>query len=135
MRYLLDTSIVSELRLVSPNPGVADWWATVDQQNLHLSVITFGEVRKGIERIRPRDEITAGDLDLWLEGLERAFSSRIEAVDVEIAQAWGRLRAARRVPGIDTLLAATALVRGWTLVTRNVRDVEQTGCLLLNPFT
>ena len=135
MKYLLDTNVVSEFRLSSPNPGVVAWWAGVDQDSLYLSVITLGEIRKGIERKRARDPELASALDVFLDGLTHAFARRIEMVDVEIADIWGRLRAAPGTPPIDGLLAATALARGWTFVTRNVRDVEQTGCLVLNPFT
>jgi predicted nucleic acid-binding protein len=73
--------------------------------------------------------------ELFLEGLRHSFGPRVVPVDSDIAPLWGQLRAATRTPAIDTLFAATAIVHGWTLVTRNVRDVEQTGCAVLNPYT
>jgi len=134
VRYLVDTNVISELRRPTPNPGVASWLLTVPDDRVHLSVVTVGEIRKGIERLRPLEPSSAASLELWANATVTAFGKNVEHVDADIADRWGQLLASRDQYPIESLLAATALVRGWTLVTRNVRQVEQTGCLLLNPF-
>ena len=135
MSHLLDTNVVSELLRPAPNPGVVAWWSALAPDDAHLSVVTLGEIAKGIELIRPRDSDRAGALELWLDGLTHAFSGRIVTIDVRIARLWGRLEAQHRIATSDALLASTAISRGWTLVTRNVRDFASTGCQLLDPFT
>jgi len=136
MPYLLDTNLVSELRKPHPNVGVLAWFDSIRRpDDLYLSTVTVGEIRRGIERLRPRDPVQAAALESWLTGLLGAHATRAIAVDLEIADRWGRLDALHQLPGVDGLLAATALVRGWTLVTRNVEDVARTGVKLLNPFT
>ena len=134
MRYLLDTNVVSELKRPSPDPRVRAWSAAVPSEALHLSFITFGEIRRGIERLRPRDRQRADDLFAWLDGLVAAYGDRILPVDRAVADAWGVLTAADGRSAVDTLLAATAAVHGLTLVTRNVRDFADGGVALLNPF-
>jgi hypothetical protein len=94
-----------------------------------------GEVRNGIERLRTKEPKAAANLEVWADGLAHTFHGRIEPIDAEIAETWGRLLAADRRNPADYFLAATAIVRGWTLVTRNVSDFEQTGCQVLNPFS
>lgn len=135
MKYLLDANVMSEFMKTAPDNRVLTWWESTSEDSLYLSVITLGEVRKGIERLRPRDPQRAASYEAWLAGLEELFCGRVEVVDYEIANEWGRLTARPELDEVDALLAATAIVRGWTLVTRNVRDVEQTGCLVLNPFS
>lgn len=136
MSYLLDTNVLSELRKRKRcNPGVAEWFAGVEDSEIFLSVLVVGEVRKGIEMIRRRDSDAAAALESWLGHLLGTFAERILAIDQEIAQAWGRLSVPDPLPVIDGLLAATAQVRGLTLVTHNLRDVERTGAAVLNPFS
>ncbi len=134
MSWLLDTNVVSEIRKgPRGDPGVARWAAT-RRDDAWLSVITVGEIRRGIELKRRRDELTARHLEAWLEGLLGSFKSRILPIDARVAEVWGRLNVPDPRPTVDTLLAATALVHGLTLVTRNVKDVEGTGVKVLNPF-
>lgn len=135
MTYLLDTNVLSELRKGPRcNPRVASWFAGVDDQDLGLSVLVIGEIRRGIETLRRRDPRRAGALERWLARLLRDHADRVLAIDGRVADEWGRLSAVRPGSIIDVLLAATARVHGLTLVTRNVRDVEWTGVAWLNPF-
>ena len=99
-----------------------------------MSVLSIGEVRRGIEAIRRRDERSARKLDVWLARLRAEFATRILLVNEEIAETWGRLMVPDPLPVIDSLLAATAMVHGLTLVTRNVDDVRRTGVPFVNPF-
>ena len=138
MNFLLDTCVVSELIRPTPNRGVTQWIRSEPEGRLHLSVLTIGEIRKGIERLpdsRKRNRIEA-----WLnKELRHRFTGRILPIDDEVAERWG-LESARseqsgtRLPVIDGLLAATALVHGMTVVTRNIDDMQQTGTRLLNPW-
>ena len=134
MTYLLDTNIVSELRKRDPNPRVVAWYGTVTSAQLFLSVLTLGEIRMGIERLRRRDNARADLLEQWLHGLGVAYRDHLINVDTDIAEEWGRLNVPDQLPIIDGLLAATAKVRGWTLVTRNVADLTRSGVSRLNPF-
>lgn len=136
MSFLLDTNIWSELRKGRrADAGVTSWLAGVDDTDLFLSVLVIAEIRRGVERIRRRDAPAGRSLDAWLRTLQDAHGARILPVDPRVAEEWGRLSARVSVPVIDGLLAATALVCGLTLVTRNVRDVARTGALVLNPFS
>jgi predicted nucleic acid-binding protein len=132
--WLLDTNIVSELRKGErANPGLRAWFAETDEDSLYTSVLVVGEVRRGIESIRRRDVPSALALEHWLAGLTDGFADRILPVDQAVAEQWGRLNVPDPVPTVDGLLAATALVHGLTLVTRNTRDVDRTGVQVLDP--
>ena len=135
MSFLLDTNVLSELRKSTPDAGVAAWFDSVDSPQLHLSVLTVGEIRQGICRLQRRDRAQAAVFDQWLAGLLRAYSDRIVPVTAEVAEEWGRLNVPDPLPVVDGLLAATAKVHNWTLVTRNISDVANTGARLHNPFT
>lgn len=113
---------------------MARWWSGVAEDDLFLSVLVLGEIRKGAEAVRARDPVFADVLEGWLGGLTSAFGGRLLPVDAAVAAAWGRLSAARTLPVIDGLMAATALVHDLTLVTRNVRHVAGLGVRLLDPF-
>jgi predicted nucleic acid-binding protein len=136
LSYLVDTNVVSELRKGRRcDPGVASWFAEVPSDEIYLSVLTLGEIRKGIENIRRRDPRTAEVLEAWLMELAAIHSDRILPVDEAIAEQWGRFNVPDPLSMLDSLLAATANVHGLTLVTRNLKDVERTGVECLNPFT
>lgn len=135
MSYLLDSNIVSELRKRErADAGLREWFAGVDDSELFLSVLTLGEIRRGIDVIHRRDPTQALALNRWFRALATAYDSRILAVDRHVADVWGRMTAAAPVPSIDSLLAATAQVHSLTLVTRNTKDVKRTGVPCLNPF-
>lgn len=135
MSYLVDTNVLSELRRRQPDVRVAQWMAERPAATLYLSVLTLGELRKGIEgltEVRRKRRL----LD-WLEvDLPAYFAGRIVSVDAAVADRWGRLlaQARRPVPAIDSLLAATALAHGLTLVTRNLKDFQYPDLQLLNPW-
>ena len=134
MAFLLDTNVFSELRRARPDPNVDTWFGSVDDDDIYLSVLVAGEIRQGVERLRRRDPPRAEAYQLWLNELLVRYEERTAVIDAEVAEEWGRLNARRPLPVIDGLLAATAIVRGWTLVTRNVRDVGGTGVTCLDPF-
>lgn len=134
MSYLLDTSVVSELRRRDPDTRVLNWYGTVRPADLYVSALTIGEIRRGVERLRRRDAMQAARLERWLTGLNASYRDRIVGVDASIAEEWGRINVPDPLPVVDGLLAASAIVRDWTLVTRNVRDVMRCGVRLLNPF-
>jgi len=136
MGFLIDTNVLSEIRKgARANPGVRDWFLQVEGNALYLSVLTLGEIRQGIERIRRRDPAAAEVLQQWLLQLEADASERVLPVSRIVADRWGYINAPDKLPTIDGLLAATALVHDLILVTRNVRDVERSGVKLLNPFS
>jgi len=133
VRYLLDTNVVSESRRRGGDPAVVAWLDSVRPEDLFVSALVLGEIRRGIERLRPRDPQQAGILERWLIELRERFGDRIVSIDGEIAEAWGVITAAGSVPVEDGLMAATAKVRGMVFVTRNVGGVASTGVSVLNP--
>ncbi len=136
MGYLIDTNVLSELRKQhKANPGVQAWYADVNGEQLYLSVLTLGEIRQGIEQIKRRDIPAAQNLEHWLLQVETNFSAFILPVSQPIADRWAYLNVPDKLPVIDGLLAATALVHDLTLVTRNIADVQRSGAKLLNPFS
>lgn len=134
MSYLLDTNVLSELRKRSPHAAVAAWLETTKADDLHMSVLVIGEVRRGIERLRARDTRQAHVFEQWLQTLKRDYRHRILPVSPTIAETWGRLSAPRPLPVIDSLLAATAIVHDLSLVTRDTSTLQGTGASLLNPW-
>lgn len=136
MSYLVDTNVLSEIRKGQRcDSGVAAWFADVAAAEIYLSALTVGEIRKGIESIRRRDEPSAERLEGWLGELVAAHADRILPVDQRVAEQWGRFNVPDPLPVIDSLLAATASVHGLTLVTRNVKHVARTGIDSINPFS
>ena len=131
--YLLDTNIVSDVQRRLPKPS--DWLASIDPYSVNLSVITIGEIERGIVKRRQQDAERAKPLELWLRELRHENADRILPITEEIALAWGRLTAGRTRGSADTLIAATSLVHDLVLVTRNVADFEDVGLPLLNPWT
>jgi hypothetical protein len=135
MSYLIDTNIISEVRKGARCDGhVSAWYASIADDDLYLSTLVLGEIRKGIELARPRDSGKAVALERWLRDVEAAFNGRVLAVDNAVSDQWGRMSAIRPLPVVDGLLAATALTHGLTLVTRNDRDVAGLGAKVFNPF-
>ncbi|MFJ2031658.1 type II toxin-antitoxin system VapC family toxin [Streptosporangium sp. NPDC087985] len=132
--YLLDTNVVSEVRKRNGSSQVKDWISAAHGPTLYLSSLTVGEIRCGIELRRRRDPAQATALELWLHALHRQFGDRIVPITAEVAEEWGRLNAIRSLPTADGLIAATARVNGWTLVSRNVKDFVGTGVSVVNPF-
>jgi predicted nucleic acid-binding protein len=133
--YLLDSNIVSELRKRErADSRVREWFAGVDDAELFLSVLTLGEIRRGIESIQRRDRPRALAFNRWFRALVTGYEARVLLVDQKVAEEWGRMNAVATLPVIDGLLAATARVHGLTLVTRNTKDVARTGVAYLNPF-
>jgi predicted nucleic acid-binding protein len=141
MKYLLDTNVISELVARQPNRQVIEWIHRIDSlepENLYLSVITIGELRKGIEKLP--DSPRKDTLLAWLmDDLLVRFDGRVLSVDVEVMLAWGELtgrseRKGRKLPAIDSLIAALAIRRECILVTRNESDFVDTGAKVINPW-
>ena len=135
MSYLIDTNIISEVRKGDRcDAHVSAWYASISDGDIFLSTLVLGEIRKGIELARPSDPDKAVALERWLRQVEAMFDGRVLGIDNAVSDQWGRLSAIRPIPVIDGLLAATALVNGLTLVTRNDRDIAGLGAVVLNPF-
>ena len=135
MSYLIDTNIISEFRKGKRcDRHVAAWYASIADEELFLSTLVLGEIRKGIELARSKNPDKAEALERWLRQVEAAFDGRVLGIDNAVSDQWGRMNAIRSLPVIDGLLAATAATNGLTLVTRNDRDVAGVGAMLLNPF-
>ena len=136
--YLLDTDVVSEIRKAgNANSGVRAFFATASRESfeLYLSVITIGELRQGVERIRHRgDTAQARRLERWLTQVTTSYAQAILPFDEECAQVWGRLRVPNPENPLDKQIAATALIHDLAVVTRNTAHYAPTGVRLLNPF-
>ncbi len=135
MSYLLDTNVLSELRRKTPHPDVVAWMSSRPASTLYLSVLTLGELRKGVEGVADASRRLA--LMDWLEtDLPSFFAGRILAVDAQVSDRWGRLLAlaGRPLPAIDSLLGATASLHGLRMVTRNARDFVALGVEVVNPW-
>ncbi len=132
--YLFDTMVLSEMRKPSPNRNLAKWLTSIDPSDIRISVISIMEIGRGADRKRARDPEFALRLDAWLESLVARFADSILPVTVDIARGWGRLEAQLQRQNIDFAIAATALEHNLQIVTRNRRDFEQTGVVIINPF-
>lgn len=131
--YLVDTNIVSELRKQKPHKGVLAWFADIAEESLYLSVVTLGEIQAGIEKTRSQDVQKALEIEGWLDSLANTYN--VLAIDASIFRRSAHVMHERPDHCIeDALIAATALVRGLIVVTRNVRDFEPFGIQVLNPF-
>ena len=136
--FLLDTNAISEPKRARPDAGVTAWLADQLLSDLYLSVITVGELRRGIVRLEPgrrRD-----DLDFWLEDMILRYGARILPVDLDVTERWASLAEINREAGrasemTDELIAATAHVHGLTVITRNVRHFEHSGCRVFSPWS
>jgi predicted nucleic acid-binding protein len=137
--YLVDTNVISEARKKSKaNTGVRAFFkqAIEDETRIFISVVTVGELRRGVESIRYRGDVRqANQLEKWLEVLMAEYQDHILDINQDIAQLWGRLRAPHPENALDKQIAATALIYELTVVTRNHKDFVKTGVRVLNPFT
>jgi len=133
--FLLDTNVISELVKPKPEAKVVGWIRATDENLFYLSVLTLGEIRKGVDRIP--DPTRKVELEAWLSGeLVLRFTERILGVDQSVADRWGQISALAKnpLPVIDGLLAATAIEHNLTFVTRNTKDVAATGVQVFNPW-
>ncbi len=137
VRFLLDTNFLSETRKPRPDPGVLAFHKSNDPNSAFISVLTLGELRKGVaaRKLRDPDPNAAARLAAWVDGLELSFADRILGIDTATAKLWGEWSGEQPRPVVDTLLAATAVLHDLTLVTRNVRDVQGIPVKLLDPWT
>ncbi len=139
MSYLIDTHVASQPIRPKPSPDVLSWLESVPDEALHLSVLSIGEMRDGVERMKASTK-KRERLRVWLEqDIPDWFEGRILPVDMAVADRWGRLISERRaigkpLPAVDSLLAATALVHGLRLVTRNTKDFDVAGLEVVNPW-
>ncbi|MFC4009541.1 type II toxin-antitoxin system VapC family toxin [Nonomuraea purpurea] len=134
MSYILDTNVVSEMTKRTRDNNVQAWLDTITGPDIYLSVMVFGEIRKGVEILRRRDPMRADTYESWLGRLQHEFRTRVLPVTVAVAQEWGRLHAIRPLPIVDGLIAATARTHDWVLVTRNVKDFTGLDVKTINPF-
>ena len=136
MTFLVDTNVLSEIHKRLPNPGVDQWFSDTPPEQLRISVLTVGEIGKGITQLRERgDEQQAAHFQTWLDDVVAAFGNQIVPVTLEIASQWSTQSGRQPVAVVDGLIAATARVHGWTVVTRNVKHFEWVGMRVVNPFT
>ena len=131
--YLLDTNIISELRRPNPHQKVLDWIHDVPAEQLYLSAVTIGEIQAGIEITREQDAVKAEELEAWLNRVLTTYS--VLVVDAAAFREWARLMHRQSETLMqDAMIAAVAIVHRLTVVTRNVRDFEQLGVRILDPF-
>ena len=135
--YLLDTCLLSELIRKEPNQGVLDWIKDKEESSLFLSVLTIGELKEGIVKLKPSTK--KKELTQWFAELESRFKDRIIPIDIQISLKWGEIQANLEVngnsmPTIDSLIASTALCKNLIVVTRNGKDMKQSHVEILNPW-
>ncbi|MCK5340212.1 MAG: type II toxin-antitoxin system VapC family toxin [Desulfobulbaceae bacterium] len=138
MKYLLDTCVISEIIRPKPSRKVSNWIRSEDESNFFISVLTIGELHKGIEKLvqSKRKE----ELHNWVENdLKERFWTRIIDIDIQTAMVWGKIqgmneRAGKPMPAIDSLIAATGITHHLAVVTRNTSDMKESGVALLNPW-
>ena len=138
MKYLLDTCVISEVIKPKADQNVISWIKNQDEESLYLSVLTFGEIEKGIEK--SPDEVRKKKLQLWVEeDLKKRFEGRVVPIDIDVSVKWGAIQGkaelqGKPMPAIDGLIAVSGLVHNCIVVTRNVSDMEQSTAELLNPW-
>ncbi len=134
MSYLLDTNVISETIKKSPNEQVLKWLSAIDSSQFSLSVLTVGEIRKGIERLV--DESKKQHIIQWLEiDLMKQFYGRVIPIDERVADKWGYICSLITIPAVDALIAASAIVHNLKVVTRNTKDFEKiVGLEIINPW-
>ncbi|MBI5143118.1 MAG: type II toxin-antitoxin system VapC family toxin [Nitrospirae bacterium] len=138
MKFLLDTCVISELIRPNPSGKVVEWIAREDENSLFISVLTFGELHKGIEKLA--ESKRKAELHNWVDNdLQDRFANRTINVDLQVATAWGKIqgmaeKVGRPMPAIDSLIAATGIAHHLTVATRNAADMEESGVSLFNPW-
>ena len=137
MRTLVDTCVLSEIRRPQGNSRVRDQFQALAAESIYLSVLTLGELKKGIEKLKPGAKKKS--LNVWLDQVVNSAQNRILPIDLETAVIWGEITAksgakGKQIPAVDGLIAATAIQHGLHLMTRNVADFEPTGAMLINPW-
>jgi len=138
MNYLLDTCLISELAKSKPDENVVDWVLSENETSFYISVLTFGELHEGVEKLPESKK--KKELRIWIEDeLKNRFQNRIISIDMRVSILWGKIQCfaekkGKPMPAIDSLIAATGLAYDLTVVTRNVTDMEQSGVKLLNPW-
>ena len=132
--FLLDTDVLSLLRRPDRHPALSRWLRAQRPNDIFISVVTLAEMERGLALQRRRDPAFANDLSVWMERTMASFADRIIGVDAAVAKLWGRMSGDIGHFNVDLLIAATAKVRGLTVVTRNVRHFEPTGARVFNPF-
>jgi toxin FitB len=138
MNYLLDTCVISELIKKQPNSKVVQWISNIEEANLFISVLTIGELHKGIEKLP--ESRKKNNLHKWVTyDMKKRFQNRIIDFDLHTATIWGKIHArsemsGQKLPAIDSLIAATGISHDLVVVTRNTRDMESSGVELLNPW-
>lgn len=136
MEYLCDTMVLSEWRKRGRcNSKVAAWFGSVSAERIYVSVITLGEIRRGIESLKARDPQAAHHLDRWLKLLPGTYEGRVLGVTEPIAERWGRITPREPLGAADGLIAATALHHDLTVATRNLTDFARSGAKLFDPWT
>jgi len=132
--FLIDTMVLSELRRRERNPDVVAWVSSQRHEDCFLSVVSVGEIERGIARQQSADPAFAAQLARWLDQMLRLYSARLLPVDVGVARRWGQLSPSMGHDGADLLIAATALEHGLTVVTRNLKHFQPTGVSTFNPW-
>ena len=139
MNYLLDTCLISELAKSKPDERVVDWVLSENETGFYVSVLTFGELHKCVEKL-PKSK-KKEELRIWIENdLKNRFQNRIIGMDMRVSILWGKIQCiaekkGKPMPAIDALIAATGIAHDLTVVTRNITDMEQSGVKLLNPWS
>jgi predicted nucleic acid-binding protein len=138
MKFLMDTCVISEIIRPKPSSKVIAWIKKEDESNFFISVLTFGELHKGIEKLA--ESKRKEELHNWVENdLTERFLGRIIDIDIQVAMLWGKIqgvaeKAGKPMPAVDSLIAATGIAHHLTVVTRNTADMEESGVALLNPW-
>jgi len=139
MNYLLDTCLISELAKSKPDQRVVDWILSENETNFYISVLTFGELHKGVEKLPESKK--KEELRIWIaDELKNRFQNRVIGIDMRVSILWGKIQCfaeknGKSMPVIDSLIAATGIAYDLTVVTRNVTDMEQSGVKLFNPWS